>query len=167
VVDKATKLETLYNRLHEVRMRFEVLWRDAEIDYWRGRAEGGEEGALAYRRDAEQRALLDDFAFVAQANVGGEFMQDEDIERRRHSGERRWWRHFDDRLGLSQDESERLAGTPPARLPAEERLLADKAAHRVPWASANRRWRRATRATAGASTCACRPARATRASCTT
>ncbi|WP_374438215.1 HD domain-containing phosphohydrolase [Pseudomonas panipatensis] len=133
VVDKATKLETLYNRLHEVRMRFEVLWRDAEIDYWRGRAEGGEEGALAYRRDAEQRALLDDFAFVAQANVGGEFMQDEDIERLQRIGERRWWRHFDDRLGLSQDETERLAGTPPARLPAEERLLADKAAHRVPW----------------------------------
>ena len=31
VVDKATKLETLYDRIHEVRMRFEVLKRDAEI----------------------------------------------------------------------------------------------------------------------------------------
>jgi len=28
VVDKATKLETIYNRIHEIRMRFEVLWRD-------------------------------------------------------------------------------------------------------------------------------------------
>ena len=31
VVDKATKLETIYDRIHEVRMRFEVLKRDAEI----------------------------------------------------------------------------------------------------------------------------------------
>jgi HD-GYP domain-containing protein (c-di-GMP phosphodiesterase class II) len=34
VVDKATKLETIYDRIHEVRMRFEVLKRDAEIDCW-------------------------------------------------------------------------------------------------------------------------------------
>ena len=31
VVDKATKLESIYNRIHEIRMRFEVLWRDAHI----------------------------------------------------------------------------------------------------------------------------------------
>ena len=31
IVDKGTKLEANYNRIHEVRMRFEVLWRDAEI----------------------------------------------------------------------------------------------------------------------------------------
>src|SRR3546814_9990780 len=32
VIDKATKLETIYDRIHEVRMRFEVLKRDAEIE---------------------------------------------------------------------------------------------------------------------------------------
>ncbi len=31
IIDKATKLETLYNRIHEIRTRFEVLYRDAEI----------------------------------------------------------------------------------------------------------------------------------------
>src|SRR3546814_7707683 len=30
VIDKATKLETIYDRIHEVRMRFEVLKREAE-----------------------------------------------------------------------------------------------------------------------------------------
>ncbi|MGB0671896.1 MAG: GAF domain-containing protein, partial [Rhodospirillales bacterium] len=34
VVDKATKLETIYDRIHEIRMRFEVLKRDAHITYW-------------------------------------------------------------------------------------------------------------------------------------
>ena len=32
IVDKATKLETVYNRIHEIRMRFEVLLRDAMIE---------------------------------------------------------------------------------------------------------------------------------------
>ena len=43
VVDKATKLETLCDRIHEVRMRFEVLKRDAEIAYWQARLHGGDE----------------------------------------------------------------------------------------------------------------------------
>ncbi|MDF3933558.1 HD domain-containing phosphohydrolase [Pseudomonas citronellolis] len=133
VVDKATKLETLYNRLHEVRMRFEVLWRDADIRYWQGCAGGGDEAQLRALRDAEQQALQEDFAFVAQANVGGEFMKDEDVARLQRIGERRWWRYFDDRLGISQDEAERLVSTPAGPLPVEERLLADKPSHQVPW----------------------------------
>ena len=40
VVDKATKLQTIYDRLHEVRMRFEVLKRDAEIEYLAARRGG-------------------------------------------------------------------------------------------------------------------------------
>ena len=32
VVDKATKLETIYNRIHEVRTRFEVMHRDKTIE---------------------------------------------------------------------------------------------------------------------------------------
>ncbi|MDU4249489.1 HD domain-containing phosphohydrolase [Pseudomonas sp.] len=133
VVDKATKLETLYNRLHEVRTRFEVIWRDIELDYWRGIAEGNDIGLLAARRDALHESLRDDYAFVAQANVGGEFMKDEDIERLKQIGERRWLRYFDDRLGISHDEAERLQGRPERPLPAEEFLLSDKPEHRVMW----------------------------------
>uniref|UniRef100_UPI0025E357A1 hypothetical protein n=1 Tax=Pseudomonas sp. UBA2684 TaxID=1947311 RepID=UPI0025E357A1 len=50
VVDKATKLETLYDRIHEVRTRFEVLKRDAWIAYWQGCAQGGEPAQLATLR---------------------------------------------------------------------------------------------------------------------
>ncbi|MCD6075520.1 MAG: rpfG 10 [Rhodospirillales bacterium] len=42
IVDKATKLETIYDRIHEVRMRFEVLKRDAEINYLKARLDGGD-----------------------------------------------------------------------------------------------------------------------------
>ncbi|HTQ74804.1 MAG TPA: GAF domain-containing protein, partial [Burkholderiales bacterium] len=43
VVDKATKLETLSDRIHEIRMRFEVLKRDAEIDCLKAIAAGADE----------------------------------------------------------------------------------------------------------------------------
>ena len=33
VVDKASKLETIYNRIHEIRTRFEIIRRDEEIAY--------------------------------------------------------------------------------------------------------------------------------------
>ncbi|NOR80742.1 MAG: HAMP domain-containing protein, partial [Methyloprofundus sp.] len=42
VVDKSTKLETIYDRIHEIRMRVEVLKRDAEIHYWQQFSKGGD-----------------------------------------------------------------------------------------------------------------------------
>ncbi|MFR0714139.1 HD domain-containing phosphohydrolase [Enterobacterales bacterium BD_CKDN230030183-1A_HGKHYDSX7] len=133
VVDKATKLETLYNRIHEVRTRFEVLWRDAELAYWQGLASGADRQALQRALQLTQAELQEEFAFVAKANIGGEFMQEGDIGRLQRIGQRRWQRHFDNRLGLSRDEQERFAGVPATPLPADETLLADRPEHRVPW----------------------------------
>lgn len=131
VVDKATKLETIHDRIHEVRMRFEVLKRDAAIAYWRGVAHGGDEPALRAARDEAWSRLDDEFAFVASCNTGGEFLSAEKQERLRRIGAQRWQRTLDDRLGLSRDELERRPeGAAP--LPAEEHLLADKPEHRVP-----------------------------------
>lgn len=131
VVDKATKLETVHDRIHEVRTRFEVLKRDAELDYWRGVAAGGDEPALATARDAALRALDEEFAFVARCNVGGEFLSDADRERLRQIGARTWRRTLDDRIGISQDELRRRQRTPAAVLPAVEALLADRPEHRI------------------------------------
>jgi HD-GYP domain-containing protein (c-di-GMP phosphodiesterase class II) len=133
VVDKPTKLETLYNRIHEVRMRFEVLWRDAELAYWRGLASGADPQVLQAALVHSQAQLQDDFAFVAQANIGGESMQDADIERLQQISQQRWQRHFDNRLGISRDEAQRYTGVPQPALPVEEPLLADRPEHRVPW----------------------------------
>ncbi|RZA18552.1 MAG: HAMP domain-containing protein, partial [Lysobacteraceae bacterium] len=130
VVDKATKLETVYDRIHEIRTRFEVLKRDVEIDYWRGLAEGGDEAGLRERRDASKATLDEEFAFVANCNVGGEFLAPDQQQRLREIGARRWLRTLDDRLGLSRDELARHVG-PPTSLPTEEPLLADKPEHRI------------------------------------
>lgn len=133
IIDKATKLETLYNRIHEVRMRFEVLWRDAELDYWKQQVAGVDPVRLQRELLQRRERLLDDFAFVARSNVGGEFMADADVQRLATIGRHVWQRHFDDRLGLSQAEMVRLASVPMRPTPANEPLLADRPEHIVPW----------------------------------
>lgn len=128
IVDKATKLETIYNRINEVRMRFEVLLRDAEIDYWRDKANGGDEAALEQRLAARRRKIENDFAFIAECNVGTEFMSEENAARLREIAKQTWMRHLNDRLGLGHLELKRYPEAPPD-LPCEEPLLADRAEH--------------------------------------
>ena len=121
VVDKATKLETIYDRLHEVRMRFEVVKREAEVACWQAIA-GGEPSAA---RLAELRALWgtldEEFAFVAECNEGGEFMAPDKVERLRRIAERTWTRTLDDRIGLGPEEQRRKNGSRRRRSPSRSR----------------------------------------------
>ncbi|GMR00672.1 MAG: HD domain-containing protein [Gammaproteobacteria bacterium] len=130
VVDKATKLETIYDRIHEVRMRFEVLKRDAEIECWQQIAKGGNKQQLLKDLAKQNKELDDDFAFIAECNVGGEFMADEKIERLQTLAEKTWKRTLDDNLGLSWEELNRKQNKNDS-LPVEENLLADKAEHLI------------------------------------
>ena len=130
VVDKATKLETIYDRIHEVRMRFEVLKRDAEIACWQAIAEGGDKATSMKQLGEECRQLDDDFAFIAECNLGGEFMADDKIERLQSIAERTWKRTLDDKLGLSWEELSRKEKKDES-LPVEEKLLSDKPEHLI------------------------------------
>ena len=130
VVDKATKLETIYDRIHEIRTRFEVLKRDAEIEYLKARLDGkGKPAKLKKDLDKRLAQLDDDFQFIAECNMGGEFMADDRVERVKRIAAMKWQRTLDDRIGLSHDELERLERTPRKKLPVTENLLADKEEH--------------------------------------
>ena len=131
VVDKATKLETICDRIHEVRMRFEVLKRDAEIAYWRRIADGGDRPSLRAMLEAEWRALDADFAFVAECNEGGEFMAPERVARLEAIAARTWMRTLDDRIGIANEERKRKERSPARALPATEPLLADRPEHLI------------------------------------
>ncbi|WLG60831.1 HD domain-containing protein [Pseudomonas sp. FP1762] len=131
VVDKATKLETINDRIHEIRTRFEVLKRDVWINYWQTLASGADEAALARARDSELLMLDDDFAFVARCNLGGEAMAEADLQRLERVAQRRWLRTLDDRVGVSWEENRRQAKTPAPLLPVSESLLADKPEHLI------------------------------------
>lgn len=131
VVDKATKLETLADRIHEIRTRFEVLKRDVEINYWRGIAGGGDPGALGAIMQDALLALDDDFAFVAACNIGGEALPEGAEDRLRQIATRTWRRTLDDRLGISQLEKQRKERLPAPELPVIEPVIADREDHRI------------------------------------
>ena len=130
VVDKATKLHTLFDRIELIDTRWEIVRRDTELELARARltaARGGDDASLAAleRLCAERVAQMDaDRAFLRQCNVGGETMRPDDQERVRQISARYRWR--DDRGHeypfLTENEIENLtiaAGT----LTREERRI--------------------------------------------
>jgi HD-GYP domain-containing protein (c-di-GMP phosphodiesterase class II) len=130
VVDKATKLEAIYDRIHLIDTRFEVLKRDAEIELLKEKAllvahdaKRAEHDAADARHRERLRRLDDDRAFLRACNIGGEAMREPDIERVKAIARYSWTdisgheAHF-----LSEDELKNLtirAGT----LTAEERQV--------------------------------------------
>ncbi|MGR2682756.1 HD domain-containing phosphohydrolase [Chromobacterium haemolyticum] len=129
VVDKATKLETIYDRIHEVRMRFEVMKRDAEISYWKAIVQGANQEQLSAQLLEELARLDDDYFFVASCNEGCEFMDLDRVSRLKKIAERTWVRTLSDRLGVSQAERKRKDMQGLEVLPILENVLADKADH--------------------------------------
>lgn len=127
VVDKATKLEQIYNRIHEIRMRFELLKREKEIEFLRHHGKGTDAQAL----DATLRQLDDDFYFIARCNIGSEFLSDDALARINKIANYRWTRTLDDTVGISQEELMRKQRQPAATLPVQEPMLADKEEHIV------------------------------------
>jgi HD-GYP domain-containing protein (c-di-GMP phosphodiesterase class II) len=94
VVDKETKLQTLFDRIHMLDTRFEVLKRDAEIVMLREVAGAGADvqRADAARRDHAARiAQLDqDREFLRHCNIGGEAMSAEEQQRVHQIAAYRW-----------------------------------------------------------------------------
>lgn len=109
VMDKATKLETIADRIETVRARFEVLRRDAEVDYWRALARAeAPEPELRSRLTTRRTALDEELAFLERANVGGEFLPADKQERVRELGRRCYREGGRERALLSEDEVENL-----------------------------------------------------------
>jgi len=117
VVDKATKLQTIFDRIELIDTRFEVVRRDAEIEMLRAQLAARDSGAPAddatlqrtYR--ARLAEIESDREFVRQANIGSEAMRPEDQDRVKAIGTRYRW---NDASGasvnfFSADEAENLA----------------------------------------------------------
>ena len=103
VVDKATKLQTIFDRINLIDTRFEVLKRDAEIDALRqklalasesgvdemGRRQRGFE--IEQRLRERLRECDDDREFLRHCNIGGEAMSAAAQERVRSVGTAHHW----------------------------------------------------------------------------
>jgi len=94
VVDKATKLETIYDRINLVDTRFEVLKRDAEIKFLKAKLRAGRNRAAtanlekAYRGRIKQ--LGQDRELLRKSNIGGEFANEKILEQVREIATYPW-----------------------------------------------------------------------------
>lgn len=147
IVDKATKLHTIYDRIGLIDTRFEVLKRDIQIAALQQqlalrKKEHPEAEALVWKACYEQIDAVDaQREFLRRCNVGGERMADEDQQRVREIGHHNKWRNIDgvEADFLSADEIENLtirAGT----LTPEEREIINhhivatiKMLEQLPW----------------------------------
>jgi HD-GYP domain-containing protein (c-di-GMP phosphodiesterase class II) len=99
VVDKATKLHTLFDRIDLVDTRFEVLKRDLEIESLRAQLslrdakDPQAEGAIAAQCREKIDALEVEREFLRTSNKGGEAMKDADLQRVRDIGTKHLWRN--------------------------------------------------------------------------
>jgi len=115
VVDKATRLETIFDRIHLIDTRFEVLKRDAEIHNLREKIAMLERGdrpaipALELQLAQRIRQLEADRRFLRQCNLGSERMSPEAQDRIRRIAAYRWINeHGDEADFLAADEVDNL-----------------------------------------------------------
>ena len=82
IMDKATRLEGLYDKIHLIEMRFEILKRDAEIAFLNARLE---KKADLQKHEADYSKLLakmdEDFQFLFECNRGFEVITAEKAAR--------------------------------------------------------------------------------------
>jgi hypothetical protein len=131
VVDKATKLETIYDRIGLVDTRFEVLKRDALIASLRKildtRVKTDAEAESARWADywQEVQSLDEEREFLRQINVGGEAMNPADQQRVRDIGTRHLWRNPQgvESEFLSADEIENLSIRAGTLTPKEREVI--------------------------------------------
>ena len=74
IMDKSTKLETLFDRIHLVEARFNIIAKELEIAVLKG-----EINNETYQNKVQQ--IKQDLAFLKRVNIGGEFLQNEDVQR--------------------------------------------------------------------------------------
>ncbi len=126
VVDKATKLQTIYDRIDLIDTRFEAVKRDAEIAMLRAKLDarfaspGADSSVLDLAFRQRLLEIEEDRAFLRSANIGVESMRPEDQERVRAISRKYRWRNVEgvESDFLTEDEVENLtirAGTLTAR----------------------------------------------------
>ncbi len=116
VVDKSTKLQTIFDRINLIDTRFEVLKRDAQIAFLQGKRTHAE-------YEAQIRQLDEDRDFLRRSNVGSEKMSEADVTHVQTIAKYRWCNVQGEEVDfLNADEVENLtirAGT----LTAKERQI--------------------------------------------
>ena len=132
IVDKATKLETIFDRIKLLDTRFEVLKRDAEIAMLRAKLEALEAGDNSARARAHAQStytqtlaqIQSDREFLRKQNIGGERMNADDQLRVKQIAAVQYTDANGDRVNfLSNDERDNLNIQYGTLMPAEREII--------------------------------------------
>jgi HD-GYP domain-containing protein (c-di-GMP phosphodiesterase class II) len=110
IVDKATKLQTIYDRIGLVDTRFEVLKREARIEMLEEKCrrlaadKSADMSALEEALARKLEAMDSDRDFVRRINIGGEFMAREHVERLERIAQYIWTNEDGERAPLLTDD---------------------------------------------------------------
>ncbi|MEN9581402.1 MAG: hypothetical protein RJA70_4411 [Pseudomonadota bacterium] len=89
IMDKATKLEAVFDRLEWVKARYDVLRAQAQADYWKAVADGADPAHAAAPREALLSEYDEEVSFLTRVNIGGEFLEQADHQRIARIAQRR------------------------------------------------------------------------------
>jgi HD-GYP domain-containing protein (c-di-GMP phosphodiesterase class II) len=94
VVDKGTKLETIFDRIELISMRFELARKDLQARYHSAcKTNPAASDQLEVTLVNDIRQIDEDLKFLRKCNIGGERMQDEDISRVKQIAQQTWLDH--------------------------------------------------------------------------
>jgi len=131
VVDKGTKLETIFDRIEVVKTRFEVIKRDAEIACLKKKIDLLEKGIESNPQlDSDLNNILteidSDRLFIEKANIGGEFMPKEEQEKIRNISKKYRWNEIGEMKNFLTDiEVDNLCIPKGTLLPEEREIIND------------------------------------------
>lgn len=127
IMDKASKLETIYNRIHEIRNRFEILRRDAHIKYLKNRInDTAPQEVLQAKFVEEITELENDFAHIAKCNTGDIAISKSDVEKLKDISQKTFTRYFSRIKGLSWAELNNIEDKELFDKPSVENLLQNR-----------------------------------------
>jgi HD-GYP domain-containing protein (c-di-GMP phosphodiesterase class II) len=103
VIDKETKLQTVYDRIHEVKTRLELIKKDYLPTNQSGNKDQRVDKTTG-SADAEIKELDEEDQFLREVNKGEEFLSDEKIARIKNIAQREWNMNGEIRPLLSEEE---------------------------------------------------------------
>ena len=125
IVDKGTKLETIFDRIELIRTRMELLKKDQEIAFLKRKLNG--QSNIHYDEEyiASIKDIENDMKFLESCNIGGEFMKPEFQERVREIGLKKINIFNEERSFLSDNEIMNLNIPKGTLLPEEREIIND------------------------------------------
>ena len=109
VMDKSTKLEGIFDRIHLIELRLELMKRDAELEKLTSLVHNANEEKVNAVYEEKIKDINEAAAFIQRHNKGVESMHEDDVAKIKHWGKLQWVDRYGIKLSLlSEDEIENL-----------------------------------------------------------